>query len=217
MTTKVNQNLVLNNIMTILVADDHELITSGIHNFLSKELDNVVIKSAQNITELKDVLSSQKVDILLQDIRFGNDHALSFITEIKQVYPDILIIALSSLTDNFTVNSILNAGCLGYVSKSAPMIEIIKAIEAVSNHQKYISKDLRLEKSIDKKSNEIKLTAREKEVLLHIQQGLSTKQIADKIFLSVKTVEGYRSSLFVKFNVKNVAELVKETLLLGIV
>src|SRR5690606_29962954 len=118
--------------MKILVADDHEIIASGIRSFLTDKLGALEVKSAVNLAQLKQILAKEKFDILLQDIRFGNDDGRTFLSEIRKMHPDLLIVALSSHTDEFTVKSALAAGCSGYVSKSSPLEEILEAIQAIT-------------------------------------------------------------------------------------
>src|SRR5690606_2564619 len=120
--------------------------------------------------------------------------------------------------DEFTVKSALAAGCSGYVSKSSPLEEILEAIQAITKGKQFVSKDIRdamLTNLMNGESDKIKLTKRELEVLKAIQDELSTREIAEKLFLSEKTIEGYRSNLFLKFQVKNVAGLVKQAILQG--
>lgn len=204
--------------MKILVADDHEIIASGIRSFLTDKLGALEVKSAVNSAQLKQILAKEKFDILLQDIRFGNDDGRTFLSEIRKMHPDLLIVALSSHTDEFTVKSALAAGCSGYVSKSSPLEEILEAIQSITKGKQFVSKDIRdamLTNLMNGESDKIKLTKRELEVLKAIQDELSTREIAEKLFLSEKTIEGYRSNLFLKFQVKNVAGLVKQAILQG--
>lgn len=204
--------------MKILVADDHEIIASGIRSFLTDKLGALEVKSAVNLAQLKQILAKEKFDILLQDIRFGNDDGRTFLSEIRKMHPDLLIVALSSHTDEFTVKSALAAGCSGYVSKSSPLEEILEAIQSITKGKQFVSKDIRdamLTNLMNGESDKIKLTKRELEVLKAIQDELSTREIAEKLFLSEKTIEGYRSNLFLKFQVKNVAGLVKQAILQG--
>lgn len=206
--------------MKVLIGDDHELISAGIiANFVSNGRTDE-FKTAKDKSELIEHLNNERFDVLILDVQFGEDDARQIIKEIEVIRPDIKKIALSSHEDEMTVKSVLAAGFQSYVSKSAPLEELIEAVESVSKNEQYISKDLKQKLfsalfSKDAFSNEIKLTKREKEVLGQIQAGLSTKNIAEKLFLSEKTVETYRSNLLLKFQVNNVASLVRESILKG--
>jgi DNA-binding NarL/FixJ family response regulator len=119
-----------------------------------------------------------------------------------------------------TVKTLLNQGIHGYVIKVDGVEEIQQAIHSVQNDEVYLSPALQkqlIDTSLSQNSseNEIRLTQREKEVLGEILNEKSTKEIADSLFISEKTVEGYRSNLFVKFDVKNVAGLVKKAIIHG--
>lgn len=206
--------------MKVLIGDDHELISAGIiANFVSNGRTDE-FKTAKDKSELIEHLNNERFDVLILDVQFGEDDARQIIKEIEVIRPDIKKIALSSHEDEMTVKSVLAAGFQSYVSKSAPLEELIEAVELVSKNEQYISKDLKQKLfsalfSKDAFSSEIKLTKREKEVLGQIQAGLSTKNIAEKLFLSEKTVETYRSNLLLKFQVNNVASLVRESILKG--
>lgn len=208
------------NAMKILIGDDHELISSGIiANFkASHRVDE--FDSAKDKNELLEHLKTKKYDVLILDVQFGKEDARQVILEVIKLDPAIKKIALSSFEDEMTVKSVLAAGFQAYVSKKAPLTELIDAVDAVSCGEQYLSKGLekKLFNSLFSKgstSEDIILTKREKEVLKEIQAGLSTKEIAEKLFVSIKTVETYRSNLLLKFQVKNVASLVRESILKG--
>lgn len=208
--------------MKLLIGDDHELISAGIiANFASNGRTDE-IKTAKNKTELIQHLENETFDVLILDVQFGKDDARVIIKEIDEMGSEMKRIALSSHEDEVTVKSVLAAGFQSYVSKRAPLDELIEAVESVSKGDQYISKDLKKKLfaslfSNDAFSEEIRLTKREKEILEQIQAGLSTKQMAEKLFISEKTVETYRSNLLLKFQVKNVASLVRESILKGFI
>ena len=206
--------------MKILIGDDHELISIGIiANFKSKGRTDD-FKSAKNKSELMQHLKNERFDVLILDVRFGEDDARQLIKEISEIDGEMKNIALSSHEDEVTVKSVLASGFQSYISKAAPLDELIVAVEKVTTGERYISTELEKKLvnslfSIKSSSDEIQLTKREKEVLKQIQAGLSTKKMAEKLFLSEKTIETYRSNLLLKFDVKNVASLVRESILKG--
>lgn len=204
--------------LRILIADDHEAIVSGILSFLHEKIPAGHFQGVNALPELHAQLNQGSFDVLLQDIRFGSHDAREFLKDIIQTTPGMRVIALSSHQDLITVKSTLALGCSGYISKNAPLEELWKAIQEVIQDRRYISNDIQqvLWQDTSGISREhIELTSRELEVLKGIQDELSTKEIADKLHLSEKTIEGYRSSLFLKFDVKNVAGLVKKSILKG--
>jgi DNA-binding NarL/FixJ family response regulator len=208
--------------MKILIGDDHELISTGIiANFATKGRTDE-FKTAKDKAELIQHLNNESFDVLILDVQFGNDDARKIIKEIDKMNTEMKRIALSSHEDELTVKSVIASGFQAYVSKQAPLEELIEAVEHVLRDEQYVSKEL--EKKLfaslfskDSFSDEIRLTKREKEVLEQIQNGLSTKEMAEKLFLSEKTIETYRSNLLLKFQVKNVASLVRASILKGFI
>lgn len=206
--------------MNVLIADDHELIPGGVIAYFESRNHPFSFYAAKSSSELFQFLAENRIDIILQDIQFGNVDGRQLMKDVALKYPEIKFIALSSHVDEFTVKSTMASGFMGYVSKSAPLSEIENALIEVQSGNNYISKDIKdkmLNSILTGKKDSIVLTKREKEVLLAIQDELSTKEIAAKLFVSEKTIEGYRANLFLKFEVKNVAGLVKKALLKGFI
>lgn len=208
--------------MKILVADDHELISGGVISYYSKHFPNILVKSAKNKSELIFQLNETDFTILIQDLQFGKDDGRELLSIIKSIRPDIKTLILSSHIDPFSIKSAISSGFNGYVSKAAPISELPNAIAAILDGKTYFSTDVQTqftEAAIkgEFSSDTVQLTDREKEVLMGIQEELSTKEIAQKLHLSEKTIEAYRSNLFVKFQVKNVAGLVKQAILNGFI
>ncbi len=206
--------------MNILVSDDHQLILDGIGSFLQTSYPDSNIHFAKNKSTLIAELKSHDFDVLLQDVRLGNDDAREFIKEIFVIQPNLKVIIVSTLFDTLTVKTLLNQGVCGYVIKVDGLEEIQQAISAVQSGEVYLSSALQKQligSSLSQKTDqtEIRLTQREKEVLKEILNEKSTKAIAESLFISEKTVEGYRANLFVKFDVKNVAGLVKKAIIRG--
>lgn len=206
--------------MNVLIADDHELISSGVIAYFESKEQPFSFYTAKSSSELLQCLTENQIDVVLQDIQFGAVDGRQLMKDVVLKYPQIKFIALSSHVDEFTVKSTMASGFMGYVSKSAPLSEIENALVEVQSGNNYVSKDIKdtmLSSILTGKKDAIVLTKREKEVLLAIQDELSTKEIAAKLFVSEKTIEGYRANLFLKFEVKNVAGLVKKALLKGFI
>lgn len=203
--------------MNIVIADDHSLILEGFSKIITSEWPQYHVATVNNKQELLELLSNSNFDILFQDIKFRNDDAREFIKEIKLNFPTLKIIIISTLNDEFTVNTLFNQGIDGFIAKSDDSIEILTAIDAVVNGNTYISSDIKQASSIhsNKKENNIVLTVREQEILSTIINGKTIKKAAAELFLSEKTIESYRANLFHKFEVNNVASLVKEAILKG--
>ncbi len=206
--------------MNILVSDDHQLILDGIGTYIKTCYPSSEVTFAKTKSALIAALNTVKYDVLLQDIRLGNDDAREFIKDIFRIQPTIKVIIVSTLFDATTVKTLLNQGAHGYVIKVDGLEEIHQAIEAVLSGEIYLSSALQkqlIDSSLspESTSGKVNLTAREHEVLKAILDEKSTKVIAESLFISEKTVEGYRANLFVKFDVKNVAGLVKKAIIQG--
>lgn len=208
--------------MKLLVADDHELISGGVISFYTKHFPDTYVVSAKNKSELIYQLNETNFSVILQDLQFGKEDARKLLSLIKSIRPEIKAIILSSHIDPFSIKSAISSGYDGYISKAAPISELPVALTEVLNGNTYFSTDVkeRFTEAVIKgefTSDLIQLTDREKEVLMGIQNELSTKEIALQLHLSEKTIEAYRSNLFVKFGVKNVAGLVKQAILNGFI
>jgi DNA-binding NarL/FixJ family response regulator len=199
----------------ILIADDHDLILQGLANLLVEEEWIVQIHQARTKTDVLRILQKEQIQVLIQDVKFGADDARSFIPDIRNKYAELKIIALSSLGDSASIHSVMNAGANGYVVKSESGSQLVSVIKSVLSDGQALSVESQKALFKTQISPEIQLSAREKEVLKAILEELSTKEIAVQLFLSEKTVEHYRATLFVKFDVKNVTGLVKKAILLG--
>lgn len=201
--------------MKVLVADDHELIIDGFVTVIKNHDASIGCYRATNKLELFETLESKNIDILFQDVMFGKNDARDFVKEIKEKYPELKIIIVSTLEDKNTVETLLKQGVNGYLVKSDTSSEIINALTAVSEGKTFISENLKRQGTSSLRKNTIILTPREKEILSLILQEKTTKEIADKVCLSEKTVENHRANLFIKFGVKNLAGLVKQAILEG--
>jgi len=203
--------------MKILLADDHFLVLDGLEVLLSTFDFVEKTKSVLNFIELKRVLREEDFDVLLLDIHFGKHDGREIIGEIQQMAPTMKIIALTSYSDSTTIKSSINAGFDGYLLKIDSREDIKKAIKATVNNEKYFSSKIHqvfFEKNTIKENME--LTPREKEVLQLIVYEKTSKEIADELCLSEKTIETYRANIMLKLEVKNIAGMVKKAIMQGL-
>ena len=203
--------------MKILLADDHFLVLDGLEVLLSTFEFVEKTQSVLNFVELKETLKEESFDILLLDIHFGKHDGRTIIQEIKQLMPDIKVIALTSHSDTVTIKSSVNAGFDGYLLKIDGREEIEKALKAVMNDEKYFSpKTQQVFFETQTSKNKTELTEREKEILQLIVQEKTTKEIAEQLCVSEKTVETHRASIMQKLEVKNIAGMVKKAIMQGL-
>ncbi|HLW30767.1 MAG TPA: response regulator transcription factor [Aequorivita sp.] len=204
--------------MKILLADDHFLVLEGLEVLLSTFEFVEKTERVLDFVQLKDTLTEENFDVLLLDIHFGKHDGREIIGEIKQMAPDMKIIALTSHADSVTITSSVNAGFDGYLLKIDGRDEIEKALKAVTNDEKYFSpKTQQVFFEMNASKNNVELTEREKEILQLIVQEKTTKEIAGHLCLSEKTIETHRAAIMQKLEVKNIAGMVKKAIMQGLV
>ncbi len=204
--------------MKIILADDHFLVLDGLELLLSTFEFVEETQSALNFMELKEILKVENFDVLLLDIHFGKHDGRELIGGIKQNAPDMKIIALTSHSDSVTLKSSLNAGFDGYLLKIDSRDEIEKALKAVMNDEYYFSsKTQQAFFELNVARGKVELTERETEVLQLIVQERTTKEIAEQLCLSEKTIETHRGSIMQKLDVRNIAGMVKKAIIRGLV
>jgi DNA-binding NarL/FixJ family response regulator len=201
--------------MNIIIADDHQLILDGLLSVLTKQFPNAKCHGVLNKNALFESLRKKEFDILIQDIKFGTDNAKDFLNDLKQEFPHVKIVLLSTISDSVTIKQLSNK-VDGYVLKSESLIEIETAIKTLAKGGKYFSTMAQKKMNQLISDDTIILTKREREVLEVIMREKSIKQIAEELFISEKTVELHRSNLFVKLDVKNITGLVKKAIALNL-
>lgn len=204
--------------MKLLIADDHNIVLSGLKTLLQSDL--VEVSTVNSYDKLKGLLIQNDYDILLLDIKFGKVDSRMMMHEIKNLGSKMKIIALTSLDDAEAIRSTMAAGVDGYLIKSDELEEIQMAFRQVLDGNRYISNSVKskfLESELTGNTKDKPhLTPREKEILKLIMEEQTTKQIAETLYLSEKTVENYRSNMMAKLDVKNIAGLVKKTIMDGL-
>lgn len=192
--------------------EDHQVVAEGISSMLN-ELDYI-----ENVTHVSDGGSGLKfleenpeTDIVLLDINLPDGNGIEFCSSIKQQFPKVGIIALSTYHQAGIINKMLENGADSYLLKNTSSEELIEAIEKVSSGKKYLTPEIKeiLNNTSSTNSKTPVLTKREKEVLVLIAEGLTNQEIADKLFISQLTVISHRKSLLEKTESKNTAQLIK--------
>ncbi len=206
--------------LNILIVDDHQMLLEGLRSFVANQFPNATILLASTHSEVINIIQKRTIDVLLLDLILGNEDSRMFLDQLLMMCPEMKIIVISSLEEELVVKGILQNGGHGFVGKSSSTMYISDAIHTVLRGEIYI--DPLLKENFQKgskgdESNTIVLTLREKEVLNETLKGLRIKEIAEALFISVKTVENHRSNLFTKFGVSNVTGLVKKALLMGFI
>ena len=202
------------NEIKLIIADDHELFRSGLAELLKKHDDIKIVKSVSDGLELMDILNSQfEADIVLLDISMPNMDGLQVLKEIKNLNSKIKPIVISMHNVGNYIAKCAKMGAYGYLLKNTDESELIFSIRTVYKGRKYFSAEIS-EKMINYMSSqnisENVLSNKENEILGLISKGLTTKEIATKLFVSTRTIETHRTNILKKLEVKNTAELIKK-------
>ncbi len=202
----------------ILIADDHKIIRDGLHALLEKEKDMEVVAFAEN--GRKAIKKAKKInpDIIIMDISMPDLNGIDATRQILSEVKNTKIIALSTYSDRPFVVGMIKAGASGYLLKDCAFEELAVAIRTVVNGQTYLSPGISgaVIKSIQSQviTDEVpcsisELTGREREVLQLISEGKTTKAIAARLNVSIKTIETHRQNIMAKLNANSIAELTK--------
>lgn len=200
----------------VLLADDHKVVRSGLKLLLGEVSYIDIIGEAGDGAEAFEMVMNLSPDILVTDITMPKLSGIELTQMTREKCPETKVVVLSMYDDEEYVIKAIEAGAMGYLPKYAEEDEIILAIESVAKGETYYSKTVSqimartlLRKRRNPFDDENKsLTDREIEVLKLIVEGLSNKLIADKLFISVRTVDTHRSNIMRKAKTKNTAELV---------
>lgn len=210
----------MNQPIKILIADDHQIFREGLTSLFERELQIQVVGEAKNTQEILQKLEHQPVHVILMDVDMGLNNGIDATTIVKQKYPDVQVLALTMHAEQEYILRMLDAGATGYILKNTGKREMMIAIQAVANGETYYSQQvsttlihhLRQPSRAKIKKEGIPLTKRELEVLRLIVEEASNTEIAEQLFISIRTVDTHRRNLIQKLGVKNTAGLVKYAL-----
>jgi DNA-binding NarL/FixJ family response regulator len=198
----------------IAITDDHTIVIEGIKTMLKLSKEIEVVQSFENLKDTFESLS-ETVEVLLLDINLPDGSGIEACKELLKQHSDLKIIALTNFEDSIFIKQILKNGALGYLLKNTSKSELTAAIVQVKKGKRFLPKkisDILLNDSIGLENSSYfipKLTVREKEILALIIKEFTTDEIANELFVSIKTVESHRSNLIQKLGVKNSAGLVR--------
>lgn len=205
----------------LLLADDHPLIRAGFKSLLGKNKNFEIIGEAENGKELIDMTAKLMPDIVLADINMPNITGLEAMAQLIKSYPQIKYIVLTMHEEHEYIMNALKIGVSGFILKNVERSELEKAILTVYKGGRYFSAVVTnmLVDSLPRNESATleEISPREKEVLELVAKGKSTKQIADQLNISTRTVESHRINMLKKMKVSNSAELIKKALELKII
>jgi len=199
--------------VSVFIVDDHPVVIEGIHALLQNEKDMAWVGQAMNAQSCLGFFVNNTADVVLMDISMPGMDGVELCAVMKEKYPGIMILGLSSFNQGLYIKKMMENGASGYILKNSSKEELIKAIHAVHEGNIYFSGEVGAALQEYQKSAAARdlpvLTAREKEVLELIAEGYTNPQIAEKIFLSPFTVDSHRKNLLAKLGVKNTASLIR--------
>jgi len=209
----------------VIVADDHEIFRDGFRALLKKQQDIELVAEAENGKELLELTQKFKPDVVITDIKMPKSDGIQATRILEEKYPHIGVIALSMFDEENLIVEMLEAGAKGYLLKNAAKDEIIEAIKTVFNNGTYYCHHTsnRLAQMIAsskfnpyRKSKTPNFNEKEIEIIQKICEGLSSRNIADTLHLSIRTIEGYREKIQEKMKVHNTAGIVVYAIKKGI-
>jgi DNA-binding NarL/FixJ family response regulator len=201
----------------ILIVDDHPMMRQGLALLINNEPDLTVCCEAENASQALASIETRLPDLVLADITLPDGSGLELIKDLQALHPDVAVLVISMHDESLFAERVLRAGGRGYIMKQEGGKKLLEAIHQVLNGQIYVSEKMSAKileifsgrRSATSGSPVENLTDREFEVFQHIGQGKGTRQIAEKLHLSVKTIEVHRVNIKTKLKLQSASELVR--------
>ncbi len=197
----------------LIIVDDHKLFREGLFFLLENSGLPITIREASGASEMFALIANQKPDIVFMDIEMAEMNGIDATKILLNQYPEIRVLGLSMYCDEYYYSEMINAGAVGFLMKNSSFEQVKHAIMEVMEGNNYFSPEILNQLVSNLRHNQsiignAELTSRELEVLVLICEGLSNYQIADRLFLSKRTIDKHRENILLKTNSKNTAELV---------
>ena len=194
----------------IIVVDDHPMVIEGMKAMLNQIRYVDLCATASNAYEALEKIKKNLPELVITDINMPEITGIELASKLKKEFPNLKIIGMSTFNERSYISQMIQNGADGFLVKSASKEEIENAISAVLEGKMFFSSDLGVSQSEQKElKDQPTLTRREKEILKLIADGFTNPQIAEKLFISLYTVETHRKNLLSKFNTNNTASLIK--------
>ena len=203
----------------VMIADDHAILRSGLKMLINAQADMEVVSEASNGAEAVQATRETKPDVALMDLTMPTAGGTSAIQEITRAFPKTRVLVLTMHDDSAYVRSVFAAGATGYVLKRSVDAELLAAIRAVHRGGTFVDPALAgffVQEMLEKDRSRKVLSDRELQVLTLVARGYSSQQIAEQIFLSVKTIETYRSRFAEKLGLRTRSDIVRFAVQMGL-
>lgn len=194
--------------ISIIIADDHRLVAEGIARLIDESGKAKVIAIAKDLSETASLLEARKVDILLLDVAMPDGDGIDAISHLTSLCQKLRVIVLTSYAEPAVIRRAMDSGARGYILKSTDPGELIDGITVVADGDTFISREAQ-QLLIGNGEQASELTAREREILRLVVEGLSMKEIADRLCLGFETVHSYTKYIRQKLGCNNIASLVR--------
>lgn len=200
----------------VLIVDDHPIVRHGLAQLIDQQPGMMVVRQAGTAPDALDIVVQGELDLAVIDVSLQGVSGLELIKQIRERGLDTPILVMSMHDEMFYAERALRAGAQGYIMKQRATAEIVKAIHRVTDGELYLSPEMAdqlLRRAVEGQSTDklgpAQLSDRELEVLQLLGQGVSTREIAEKLHLSIKTIESYRANIKRKLDLKNASELMR--------
>ncbi|SMB88611.1 two component transcriptional regulator, LuxR family [Thermanaeromonas toyohensis ToBE] len=209
----------------VMLVEDHAIVREGLKALLASEKDIEVVGEAGSSREALQVAIRARPEVVIMDLRLPDRSGIEVTRALKEAFPDIKVVILSMYDEEELVIRALKSGATGYVLKRAGVTELLRAIRTVSSGEAYLDSAIArrvvegLQKGISLEQRAgmgPELTPREEEILRLVAQGLTNQEIAQRLFISIKTVQAHRANLMKKLGVHDRVDLVKYALKKGL-
>lgn len=202
----------------IVLVDDHQMFRDGVKSVLSDEANIELIGEIGNGKDLYELLKSKSPDLIITDISMPDISGIEITRFVAENYPNIKILVLSMHSNEEFITKALSAGANGYLPKDTSMKELLEAINTIYRGENYFNKGIsdtilksiiNKSKSANESAKSESLTKREKEIVCLVVDGFTNKEIAERLFISIRTVDSHKNNIMQKLNLKSSVELVK--------
>ena len=206
----------------IILVEDHQLFRLGLTSALSSIADKYeIVGEAGTAEEFFEIINKTPVDLVILDVHLPDKSGVQIAKELAGNGPAVKILVLSAENDAKAINALMEAGINGFISKNSSITEVMTAIDYIMDGAEYFGKDIskviRDIKTARDSSRQENFTERENEIIELCSEGLTAKEIADKLNINVATVNTHKNNIFKKLGINNSVELVRYALKAGII
>ncbi|MBQ9174562.1 MAG: response regulator transcription factor [Bacteroidales bacterium] len=205
----------------IIMVEDHQLFRLGISTALKSQPEKYnVVGEASNAAEFFQIIETTDADIVLLDIHLPDQSGIEIARKLIQLRPAMKILVLSAENDAETISKLIETGINGFISKNATMKELFIAINYIEEGAEYFGKDISKiirDIKVAKKDGKEQFTERENEIIALCSEGLTAKEIAERMYINVATVNTHKNNIFKKLGINNSVELVIYAMKNGII